>query len=41
VRFVPGVGGAALVSVGLAMLAPWLGVVAAGLLLLSIDRRVT
>jgi hypothetical protein len=41
VKYVPGVLGALLVCVGLALLLPPLAVIAAGMFLLALDRRMT
>jgi hypothetical protein len=40
VRVAPGVAGPVLVCVGLWMLAPFLGVTAAGIILWALDRRI-
>ena len=40
-KYVPGVLGALLVCVGLALILPPLAVIAAGLFLLALDRRMT
>lgn len=40
-RYVPGILGGVLVAVGLALIWPPLGLIAVGLLLLLVDRRIT
>lgn len=39
-KTVPGIVGPIMICVGLGMLAPWLGVVAGGVALLALDRRI-
>lgn len=39
-KYIPGALGAAFIVSGAALLAPWLGLIAAGVFLLAIDRRI-